>query len=103
MEFYRKCPPRRVEDKKMTEIEITSFVRSVMKVTLVARIEREHWVAAIIIRRVNDGVYTYTCSFRYEEYMFKIKHAFVYESHFKPLNQPKSCGDLNDNISDAPI
>ena len=35
--------------------------------------------------------------------MFKIKHAFVYESHFKPLNQPKSCGDLNDNISDAPI
>ena len=25
--------------------------------------------------------------------MCKTKHAFVYDSHFKPLNKPKRCGD----------
>ena len=31
------------------------------------------------------------------------KHAFVYESHFKPLHQSKYCGALIDNRADAPI
>ena len=35
--------------------------------------------------------------------MCKTKHAFVYESHFKPLHQPKYCGAIIDNRADAPI
>ena len=31
------------------------------------------------------------------------KHAFVYDSHFKPLHQNKCCGVLIDNRADAPI
>ena len=31
------------------------------------------------------------------------KHAFIYNSHFKPFHKPKRCGDLIDNKSDAPI
>ena len=60
-------------------------------------------VAAIIIRRVNDGVYTYTCSFISDGYKCKKKHAFVYESHFKPSHQSKCFGDLIDNRDNAPI
>ena len=39
MEFYRQWPPIRVKDTRMTEIENTSCVRIVMKVTPVAIIE----------------------------------------------------------------
>ena len=38
LELYRKCPPRRVKDTKMSEIENTACVRSVMKVTPVSMI-----------------------------------------------------------------
>ena len=40
MELYRQCPPRRVKDTKMTDIENILCVRSVMKVIQVFRIER---------------------------------------------------------------
>ena len=42
--------------QKMSEIENTSCLRSVMKVTPVDRKGREDLGAAIIIRRVNDGL-----------------------------------------------
>ena len=45
----------------MTEIENISCVRSVIKVNPVIIIERESWGAAIILIRVNDGVYICTC------------------------------------------
>ena len=64
LEFYRQCPTRGVKDRKITEIENTSCVRSVMKVNPVIRIERDSWVASSIRRRVNDGVYICTCSVR---------------------------------------
>ena len=35
--------------------------------------------------------------------MCKTKHAFLFESHFKPLHQSKSCGDPVDNRSYEPI
>ena len=38
LELYRKWPPRRVKDTKMSEIKNTLFVRSVMKVTPVSGI-----------------------------------------------------------------
>ena len=71
----------------MSEIENTSSVRNFMRVTLVSGIEIERWGTASIIRRVNDGVYICTCLVRYYEYNFKTKHAFVFDSHFKPLHQ----------------
>ena len=87
----------------MSEIENTSCVRNFIKVTPVFGIEIEPCVAASIIRRVNYEVYICTCSVRYDEYKFKTKHAFVFDSHFKPLHQSKFCGDLIDNRADAPI
>ena len=39
MELYRQCPPRRVKYTKISEIENTSYVRSVMIVTPVSEIE----------------------------------------------------------------
>ena len=57
-----------------------------MKTTPVSGIEREYWGAASILRRVNYGVYICTCSVRYYGYKCNTKHAFVYESHFKPLH-----------------
>ena len=35
--------------------------------------------------------------------MCKKKNAFVYDSNFKPLHQPKRCGVLIDNRTYAPI
>ena len=61
LEFYRQFPPRRVKDEKIFEIENTSCVRNVIRVTPVFRIEREPWGAACILRKVNYGVYICTC------------------------------------------
>ena len=44
LELYRQCPPRRVKDTKMSEIENISCVRNVIRVTPVSGIEREPWV-----------------------------------------------------------
>ena len=37
------------------------------------------------------------------DYQYNTKHKLVYECKFKPLDQPKWCGALIDNISNAPI
>ena len=71
----------------MSEIENTSCVRNVMRVTPVSGIEIEPWGAASILRRVNYGVYICTCSVISDEYKCNKKHSFVYDSQFKPLNQ----------------
>ena len=65
-----------------------------MQANKVPRTEIEPWGAYSILRRVNGGVYICECSVRYDENKRKTKHAFVYDSHFKHLNQPKSCGIL---------
>ena len=74
-----------------------------MKVTPVSGIYQVAWGAASILRRVNDGVFICTYNFQYVEYNCWTKHAFVYDSHFKPLHQTKCCGVLIDNRADAPI
>ena len=102
-ELYRQCPPRRVKDSNIYEIENTSCVRNVMKVTPVSGIYQVAWGAASILRRVNDGVFICTCNVQYVEYNCWTKHAFIYDIHFKPLHQTKCCGVLIDNRSDAPI
>ena len=61
-ELYRQCPPRRVKDLNISEMENTSCVRNVLKVTPVSRIEQVAWGAASIMRRVNDGVFICTCN-----------------------------------------
>ena len=87
----------------MSEIENTSCVRNVMRLTPVLGIEREPWGLACIIRKVNYGVYICKCYVKYDEYDCWTKHAFIYDSHFKPLHQSKCCGAIIDNRSDAPI
>ena len=48
-ELYRQCPTRKVKDSNISEIENTSCVRNVMKVTPVSGIEREPWGASCIL------------------------------------------------------
>ena len=74
--MYRHCPPIRVKYTKMSEIEDTSCVRNVMRLTPVSGIEREPWGASSILRRVNDGFYICTCWVRSDEYKCKTKHNF---------------------------
>ena len=75
-------------------------MRSVINVTQVFEIEREPWGSANILIVVNYGVYKCTCLVIRDEYMCNTRHAFVYDSHVKPLHQWKCCGDLIDNRSD---
>ena len=74
-----------------------------MEMTPVYTIESEPWCAASIIIIVNNGVYICTCSVRHDEYNCKKKHAFVYDSQFKPSHQSNLVGALIDNRYDAPI
>ena len=60
----------------MSEIENTSWVRNVMRVTQVSGIEIEPWGSARILRRVNYGVYICTCSVKSNEYKCNTKHVF---------------------------
>ena len=55
------------------------------------------------MRTVNDGVYICTWNVKNVEYDLWTNHAFVYDSHYKPLHQTKCCGVLIDNRDDAPI
>ena len=103
LKFYRKCPTRRVKDTKIYDIENTSCVKNVMRVTPFSRIEREPRGATIILRGINYRVYIFTCSVRSDEYKYKTKHAFVFDNNFKPLHQSICCGSLIDNRADAHI
>ena len=102
-ELYRQCPPRRVKNSHISDIENSSCVKNVMNVTPVSGIERVAWGAASIMRTVNDGVYICTYNVQSVEYNCWKKHAFFYSSHFKPLYQTKCCGFLVYNRADAPI
>ena len=52
---------------------------------------------------MNDGVYICVCNVQNVKYDLWKKHAFVYDSHYKPLHQTECCGVLIDNVADAPI
>ena len=80
LELYRQCPPRIVKDTIMSEIENTSYVRNVMRMTPVSGIEKEPWGAVSILRTVNDVVYICTCSVISDEYECKTKHEFFGQS-----------------------
>ena len=48
-------------------------------------------------------MYICTCSVLSLYYQYKTKHVFVYDSHFKPLDKPKCCGGIFDDIADVTI
>ena len=56
IEFYNKCPPIRVKNKNMSEIENYSCVITVMNLTTVLNIEGQPWGASSILRKPNDEV-----------------------------------------------
>ena len=74
--LYNQCPPRRVKDTNMSEIENNWCVRSVTNVTPVFQIEIELWGADIITRTGNDVIFICARSVRSEEYMCKTEHTF---------------------------
>ena len=102
-ELYRQCPPRRVKNSHISEIEKCACVTNVMKITPMSGIEELKWGAASILKTVNDGVYICICNVHNVKYDLWTKHAFVYDSHYKPLNRTDCCGVLIDNRADAPI
>ena len=60
-----------------------------MTVTPVLKTERENWGTNSMIIKVYDGVYICTYSLLPADYHHETKHAFVYDSNFKPLYQRK--------------
>ena len=99
----RQCPPRRVNNLHISEIEDSTCVRNVMNITPVLGIEEVAWGSVSIMRRVNDGVYICVCNVHNIEYDLWTKHAFIYNSHYKLLHKTECCGVLIDNRADAPI
>ena len=102
-ELYRQCPPRRVKNSHISEIEDYACVRNVMNITPVFGIEEVPWGAASILRRVNSGVYICVCNVHNVKYDLWTKHELVYDSNYKPLHKTECCGVLIDNRADAPI
>ena len=78
----------------MSEIEKTSCVRNVTKVTPVSGIEREPWGAASALKVFNNGFYICTRSVKNNEYKCMKKHVFIFDCHFKTLHYSKYCGDI---------
>ena len=52
---------------------------------------------------MNDGVYICVCNVQNVKYNLWKRHAFVYDSHYKPLHRTDCCGGLIDNRADAHI
>ena len=102
-ELYRQCPPIRVKNSHISEIEAPACVINVMNITPVSGIDEVAWVAVSILRRVNDGVYICVCNVHNVKYNLCTTHAFVYDSHYNPLHKTECCGVLIDNRADAPI
>ena len=71
--------------KDPLEIEDSACARNVMNITPVPVIEEVAWGEVSIPRRVNDGVYICVCNVHNVKYDLLKKHAFVYDSHYKPL------------------
>ena len=69
----------------MNDIENASCVSSVMNILPVQEIEINKWGANIIILKIDDGLYIFTCTVKLFENKIQTKHAFVYESHLKQL------------------
>ena len=92
-----------MNNSHISKIEDSACVRNVMNITPVSGIEEVSRGAVSILRRVNDGVYVCVCNVHNVKYNLWTKHAFVYDSHYKPLHQTKCCGVLIDNRADAPI
>ena len=74
-----------------------------MSITPVSGIEEGAWGAVSILRKANDGVYLCFCNVHNVKYGLWKRHAFVYDSHYKPLHWTDCCGVLIDNRADAPI
>ena len=81
LELYRQCPPRRVNNSHIYEIEDSACVRNFMNITPVLGIEEVKWSAASILKIVNDGVYICVCNVHNVKYYLWTKHAFVYDGH----------------------
>ena len=102
-ESYIQFPEKRLKDTNINEIKNNAYVYYVMTVTPILKINKVHWTANSILRKVYERVHICTCSVQSSYYHIKTNHAFVYYIHFKPLHQQKCCGVLVDNKVDAHI
>ena len=66
-ELYRQCPPIKLKDTNISQIENTSCVINFMKVTPVSLIEIETWGSACILIIFNNVVFICTCNVKSDE------------------------------------
>ena len=57
LELYRQCPPRKVKDTNMTELEKCDSVLSIMTIAPILKFERDKMGSMRVIQVINDGVY----------------------------------------------
>ena len=60
-----------------------------MSTFTVRNIEGEKWGANSILRKIDDGFYSYTCTVINIDKTYTTSHAFVYDSNFKLFREEK--------------
>ena len=61
LEDYIMCPPRKVKDTHMIELEKCECVLSVLTISPIINIDRGEMVTTRIIMVIDDGVYVFIC------------------------------------------
>ena len=56
LELCRKCPPRRVKDKHITELKSFECVSSVITITTIMKTERDKMGAMRILLVIDDDI-----------------------------------------------
>ena len=62
MGLYRQCPPRRVKDTHLKELEKCECVSSVMTIATVLITEIDKMGTIGILLKIDDGVYVCICT-----------------------------------------
>ena len=74
-----------------------------MSILPVNIIERKKWGANSILRKINNGVYIFTCTVTNIDKKYTTDHAFVYNIFFKLFGEENCCGAPIDIRKYTPI
>ena len=69
LEDYIMCPPRKVKDTHMIELEKCECVSYVITIAYVLNTDREKMGTLEILLKIDDGVYVFIC--KVYSYVFK--------------------------------
>ena len=77
LELYRQCPPRRLKDTNLAELEKCKCVSSVMTIAPIINIDRENMYDFVILLVIDDGVYVCICTVYYSVFKEYTQHTFI--------------------------